>query len=143
MFQGEFSNNMDEKGRVSIPAAFRDALKNCYGEPQIVITRSHNSPNLVAYPLREWKRLLTRVNGMSASKQLAAFKRAIIGAAQEYTPDRQGRVLLPPVLRSYASLVHAISFAGTGELFEIWDSAAWAAQLDADLLLLQDFELDA
>jgi len=141
MFQGEFSNNMDEKGRVSIPAAFRDALKTCHADTNIVITRSHNSPNLIAYPMREWKRLLGRVDGMQPSKQVAAFRRAVIGSAQEYTPDRQGRVLLPQVLRDHAKLSRSSHFIGTGEIFEIWDSESWAKQLDADLMLLQDFEL--
>lgn len=141
MFQGEFSNNMDDKGRVSIPAAFRDALKSCHADSNIVITRSHNSPNLIAYPMREWKRLQARVNAMQPSKQVAAFRRTVIGSAQEYSPDRQGRVLLSPVLRDYATLARSVHFAGTGEIFEIWDSEAWAKQLDADLMLLQDFEL--
>ncbi|TLS77102.1 division/cell wall cluster transcriptional repressor MraZ [Mariprofundus erugo] len=141
MFQGEFSNNMDDKGRVSIPAAFRDALNSCHADNTLIVARSHNSPNLVAYPMREWKRLLARVNAMQPSKQVAAFRRAVIGAAQECVPDRQGRVLLSPVLREHASLSRAVHFAGTGELFEIWDSEAWSRQLDADLALLQDFEL--
>jgi len=141
MFQGEFSNNMDEKGRVSIPAAFRDALKNCHADSNIVITRSHNSPNLVAYPMREWKRLQAQINAMGSSKQVIAFRRAVIGSAQEYSPDRQGRVLLSPALRDCASLSRSVRFIGTGEIFEIWDSEAWSRQLDADLVLLQDFEL--
>ena len=141
MFQGEFSNNMDEKGRVSIPAAFRDALKTCHADTDIVVARSHNSPNLVAYPTREWKRLLAKVNAMQPSKQVAAFRRAVISSAQEFSPDRQGRVLLSQVLRDHASLSRSAHFAGTGEVFEIWDSESWAAQLDADMALLQDFEL--
>jgi len=141
MFQGEFSNNMDEKGRVSIPAAFRDELKNGHADTNIVITRSHNSPNLVAYPMREWKRLQAKINAMQPNKQVAAFRRAVISSAQEYSPDRQGRVLLPQSLRDYASLSRSAHFAGTGEKFEIWDSECWARQLDADLMLLQDFEI--
>lgn len=141
MFQGEFSNNMDEKGRVSIPAAFRDTLKTHHADSSLVITRTPQSRCLVAYPMREWKRLQARINAMQPSKELRAFKRIVISSAQEFTPDRQGRVLLPPALRDYASLARNIHFAGTGEVFEIWDREAWDKEMEAALQLARDFEL--
>jgi len=141
MFQGEFSNNMDDKGRVSIPAAFRDTLKSHYSESTLVITRTPQSRCLVAYPMREWKRLQARINAMQPSKELRAYTRIVISSAQEFTPDRQGRVLLPPALRDYASLSRAVHFAGTGEIFEIWDKEAWDKEIEAALQLAQDFEL--
>ncbi|ATX78851.1 MraZ protein [Mariprofundus aestuarium] len=141
MFQGEFSNNMDDKGRVSIPAAFRDALKSCHAEESIIITRTPHSRCLVAYPIREWKRLQTRINATPSSEALRAYKRIVISSAQEFSPDRQGRVLLSAALREYASLDRAVQFAGAGETFEIWDKGSWDRQLEADLALAQNFEL--
>lgn len=140
MFQGEFSNNMDDKGRVSIPAAFRDTLKSHHADTSLVITRTPQSRCLVAYPMREWKRLQARINAMPPSKELRAYKRIVISSAQQFAPDRQGRVLLPPALRDYASLDRAVQFAGTGEVFEIWDRQAWDQEIETSLQLAQDFE---
>ncbi len=98
MFQGEFSNNMDDKGRVSIPAAFRDVLKNCHAEGQLIITRTPHSRCLVAYPKREWNRLQKRISATPPSEALRAYKRIVISSAQECLADRQGRVLLSPAL---------------------------------------------
>ncbi|MDX8407165.1 MAG: division/cell wall cluster transcriptional repressor MraZ [Mariprofundaceae bacterium] len=141
MFQGEFSNNMDDKGRVSIPAAFRDVLKSHHADERIVITRSPHLRHLVAYPMREWKRLQARIANTPPSPQLRAFKRIVISSAQEYMPDRQGRVLVAPSMREYADMDRSIQFAGAGETFEIWAKASWDKQLEADLALAQDFEL--
>lgn len=141
MFQGEFSNNMDEKGRVSIPAAFRDTLKSCHAEGSIVITRTPHSRCLVAYPMREWKRLQQKIAATPPSEALRAYKRIVISSAQEFLPDRQGRVLLSAALRDYAMLDRAVQFLGAGETFEIWDKGGWDKQLEADLALAQNFEL--
>ncbi|MDQ6993097.1 MAG: division/cell wall cluster transcriptional repressor MraZ [Mariprofundus sp.] len=141
MFQGEFSNNMDDKGRVSIPASFRDVLNNCHADGKITITRSHNTPCLIAYPTREWNRLQNVIKEMPANIK-RHYIRAVITPSQSFTPDRQGRVLLAAGLREHASLSRSVHFAGTGETFEIWDKSCWDAQLQADLLALQDFELD-
>jgi len=141
MFQGEFSNNMDEKGRVSIPAPFRDTLKTHHADGHLVITRSHNTGCLIAYPTREWKRLQIAIKDMPA-KLKPHFKRAVITPSQLFSPDKQGRVLLAGVLREHASLSRSVHFAGTGETFEIWDKVSWDKQLATDLAALQDFELD-
>ncbi len=142
MFQGEHNNNMDEKGRVSIPASFRDALKNFHGESAIIITRTPHSRCLVAYPMREWRQLQKKIAATPPSEKLRAYKRIVISSAQEFLPDRQGRVLLSAALREYASLDRAVQFAGAGETFEIWDKGSWEKQLEADLSLAQGFELD-
>ncbi|MDQ6998165.1 MAG: division/cell wall cluster transcriptional repressor MraZ [Mariprofundus sp.] len=141
MFQGEFSNNMDEKGRVSIPAPFRDTLRTHHTDGQLFITRSHNTDCLIAYPTREWKRLQAAVKEMPA-KLRPHFKRAVITPSQLFSPDKQGRILLACALRQHASLSRSVHFAGTGETFEIWDKASWDKQLVTDLAALQDFELD-
>ena len=140
MFQGEFSNNMDEKGRVSVPAAFRDALKNFHGEGTIVVTRTPHYRCLVAYPIREWKRLQKRISEAQPSRELRAYKHVVFSSAQEFLPDRQGRVLLSPALRDYATLGRSVQFVGDGETFQIWDREAWAGQLEAALELAQDYE---
>jgi len=141
MFQGEFSNNMDDKGRVSIPASFRDVLNTCHADGKIIITRSHNTPCLIAYPTREWKNLQAAIKTMPAHLK-RHFIRAVITPSQTFAPDKQGRVLLAGVLRQHATLSRSVLFAGTGETFEIWDKDCWDNQLQEDLLALKDFELD-
>jgi MraZ protein len=141
MFQGVFSNNMDDKGRVSIPAPFRESLKAHHADGLLVITRSHNTPCLIAYPTREWKRLQAAIKDMPAGLK-PHFKRAVITPSQTFSPDRQGRVLLAGELRGHARLSRSVHFAGTGETFEIWDKASWDKQLEASLTALRDFELD-
>ncbi|MCF6208334.1 MAG: division/cell wall cluster transcriptional repressor MraZ [Ghiorsea sp.] len=143
MFQGEYTNNMDDKGRVNIPAPFRDVLLKNYDDSFIVVTRDPYAPCLRAYPQREWKRLLAKVSAKpSNDRTVIAFKRTVISSAQEYAPDKQGRVLIPQNLRDYASLSKGCVFAGSLDTFEIWDVSAWDAQLASSLSLLQDMDLD-
>jgi MraZ protein len=66
----------------------------------------------------------------------------VISSAQEYHPDKQGRVLIPQTLRTYAGMTKAAVFAGSVNTFEIWDATAWDAQLASSLALLQDQDLD-
>ena len=141
MFQGEFSNNMDEKGRVSIPAPFRDTLKTDHADGLLVITRSHNTGCLIAYPTREWKRLQRVIQDMPSNIR-PHFKRVVITPSQTFSPDKQGRILLAGVLREHARLSRSVHFAGTGETFEIWDKASWDKQVESSFLALQDFDLD-
>ena len=143
MFQGEYTNNMDDKGRVNIPAPFRDVLLKNYDDSSIVVTRDPYSPCLRAYPQREWKRLLAKVSARSSNdRAVIAYKRTVISSAQEYAPDKQGRVLIPQNLRDYASISKGTVFAGSLDTFEIWDVSAWDAQLASSLSLLQDMDLD-
>jgi len=141
MFQGEFSNNMDEKGRVSIPAPFRDTLKTHHTDGQLVITRSHNTACLIAYPTREWKRLQIAIKEMPAEFR-AHFKRVVFSPSQVFSPDKQGRILLAGVLREHASLSGSVQFAGIGETFEIWNKDNLDKQMESSFAALQDFELD-
>ncbi len=141
MFQGEFGNNMDDKGRVSIPAAFREVLKNCHAENQLIITRTPHFRCLVAYPKREWNRLQKRISSTPPSESLRAYKHIVYSSAQEFMPDRQGRVLLSPALRDYASLSRNVQFVGDGETFQIWDKSGWDERLEAALALAKNFEL--
>ena len=143
MFQGEYTNNMDDKGRVNIPAPFRDVLQKSYNQPAIIIARDPQTLCLRAYPQQEWKRLLAKVGARPSSDRVVqAFKRTVISSAQEYFPDKQGRVLIPQNLRDYAGAGKSIVFAGSVDTFEIWDATAWEAQLASSLALLQNQDLD-
>ncbi len=143
MFQGEYTNNMDDKGRLNIPAPFRDVLQKNYNEPVIIVARDPQSACLRAYPLQEWKRLLANIGAKPSSDRVVqAFKRTVISSAQEYQPDKQGRILIPQNLRAYAGMSKATVFAGSVNTFEIWDARGWEAQLASSRALLQDQDLD-
>jgi len=143
MFQGQFTKNMDEKGRISIPATFREALKHYYDDERVIITRDAQDTCLRGYPMQEWNKLLQRFSNQPASKrEIKAFARVVISAASEHAPDRQGRILVPPTLRDYSKLNKAAMFSGTMKTFELWDKSLWDAETESSLAVLRDADLD-
>ena len=127
MFRGSFVHAVDPKGRVSVPSRFRDVIVATHDE-RVVITnfRFEDMPCLEVFPHTAWQRL---EENMSLQPQfdpkVQAFTRYYIANAQEAQVDKQGRILLPPSLRSYAKLNDAVTFAGAGAKFQIWDRANW------------------
>ena len=143
MFQGEHTNNMDDKGRVSIPASFRETLKQRYDDDRIIITRDYDGC-LRGYPPKEWERRVIdkiRSRGMSDPK-VRAFERFVVSAATACTPDKQGRILIPPTLRAHSGLNKSVVFAGMTYYFEIWAQSRWTAVLQQAQELLKSGELD-
>jgi len=139
MFQGEFKNAMDAKGRVNIPAAFRDTLRTRYGSEEVIVTRDFDGC-LHAYPPKEWERdVLSVVRGKpSTDAWRRSFERFVVSPAVTCVPDKQGRILLPPTLREYADLDKTVLFAGGAGHFEIWDVTRRDAQLEKDLAMLRN-----
>ncbi len=138
MLQGEFTSQMDTKGRICIPASLRDSLQAQYGEQAFVLSRDYRDPCLRAYPLEEWQQLQQRLSQQANENTVVrAFKRIVVGAAQALNPDRQGRILIPQQLRQYAQLQKNILFCGTSESFEIWDQQTWNEQFQQALNILQ------
>jgi len=143
MFQGQFTKNMDEKGRISIPAPFRDALRQYYDDERIIITCDAQNACLRGYPLQEWSKLLQRFSEQpSGKREIKAFARIVISAATEHLPDKQGRILIPQTLRDYSSLNKSAMFSGTMKTFELWDKSLWDAETEASLAILRDAELN-
>lgn len=138
MFQGEFENTMDSKGRISIPASFRDALKRRYDDESVVVTRDYDGCVRV-YPPKEWERVvLAEVRDKPIDDPwVRAFERFVISPAITCQPDRQGRVLISAVLREHAGLKKKVVFAGGANHFEIWDAEARQQQLEQDLAILR------
>jgi len=136
MFLGGHANTMDDKGRVNIPACFRDVLRSQYDDERIIVTRDLLDDCLRAYPMAEWQTWLDKLRQLpSSNRAVRRIHRRVVSAAVEFTPDRQGRVLIPAPLRQQATLDKMIHFAGTNNTFEIWDSAAWQQEIslaDAD-----------
>jgi len=119
MFRGRSEQTIDTKGRVILPVKFREILLRKY-DNTIVLTNFDTC--LIAYPLEEWVDVEDKIRKLpSGNKQVRTFKRFIISGASECTVDKQGRMLVPPSLKTYAQLEKDIVIAGQINHFEIWN----------------------
>ena len=127
MFRGRFEHTIDPKGRVSIPAKFRELLSEKYDD-RIILTNFDRC--LVAYPYEEWRSVEEKIGSLSmVKKEVKAFQRFFISGAAECPIDKLGRVLIPPTLRDYALLEKDVIFAGMGKMFELWSRERWAEEI--------------
>ncbi|WP_018921351.1 division/cell wall cluster transcriptional repressor MraZ [Salsuginibacillus kocurii] len=125
MFIGEFNHQIDDKGRLILPAKFRDGL----GAP-FVITRGMDHC-LFVYPYEEWKTLEQKVKQLPLTRKDArAFSRFLFSGAAEVKPDKQGRVPIPASLRTYAELSGECVIVGVSTRVEIWSASKWEAYVD-------------
>ena len=146
MFRGANSIHLDAKGRIAIPARYRDRLSDiCNG--RMVVTKNPyelDTPNLLLFPLHNWEDFEEQVRALPSSKKAyRLFKRVTIGSAKEVDVDGNGRLLLPAELRDFAGLSKSLMLVGQGETFQIWDEAQWKAQEADDLSVLADEEFDS
>ncbi len=124
MFWGEYSHQLDEKGRLIIPIRYRTYLM-----PQAVLTRGLDH-NLVIYPHDTWRTLSEHLNQMPITHAPArALRRLLFSGAVELSLDRQGRMLVPGYLRDYASLDTEVLMAGMETYVELWEPSHWRATL--------------
>jgi MraZ protein len=141
VLMGEYKHVIDSKGRLIIPAKFRDQL----GTP-FVITRGLDGC-LFGYPQTEWQSLEAKLKTLPLTKRDArAFVRFLYSAATECVLDKQGRVNIPPVLRKHADLTKDCVIIGVSNRFEIWSADRWqsysgdtAANFDE---IAEDLEID-
>jgi MraZ protein len=120
MFLGTYAPKLDEKGRIILPAKFRDELA-----AGVVITRGQEHC-LYVYSSREFERVLEKVSqGPVTDKDTRDYQRGLLSGAIQELPDKQNRVTLPVILREYAGLEHDLTVIGAGNRAEIWDTSAW------------------
>lgn len=127
LFQGEFNNAIDAKGRASIPARFRETLSSTYGDDRLVVTPSDDG--LAAYPVKEWEKVLDRFEALEDSPFKDAVNLALISPAVECSFDRQGRIQLTKAQRTYAGLeseIREIVVVGSIDKIMIWNRAKHA-----------------
>lgn len=123
MFTGSYFYAMDKKGRVSIPARYREILKE-RGDRQIVLTNFDGY--LLAFPQSEWLQIESELAKKALfDKEVRAFQRFLISGVEVCPLDRQGRILVPPNLREYARLTRDVCLVGAIRSFEIWDRQAY------------------
>ncbi|MFB0506990.1 MAG: division/cell wall cluster transcriptional repressor MraZ [Thermodesulfobacteriota bacterium] len=127
MFRGRHEHTIDPKGRVSIPAKFREVLGKKYDE-RLVITNFDGC--LVAYPHEEWILLEEKASSLSmVKKETRAFMRFFYSSAIECTLDKQGRILIPQTLREYADLDKEVVLVGQLRKIEIWSKKRWSEEI--------------
>ncbi len=120
MLLGEFKHNLDIKGRMAIPAKFRDKL-----EAGAIITRGIDNC-LFVFANNEWEILAKKLVALPlAQANSRAFARLMLAGATDVELDGQGRILIPDYLRKYAGLSKSVIVAGLYNRIEIWDEAAW------------------
>jgi MraZ protein len=124
MFMGEYTHALDDKGRLTIPAKFREEL--AYGA---VLTRGYDK-SLILYTADGFKRIAERAEALSPTDpENRALLRLTYSGASEAAPDRQGRILVPPFLREYAGITGECVIVGVGHAIEIWSQEGWTQQL--------------
>ncbi|HWO77854.1 MAG TPA: division/cell wall cluster transcriptional repressor MraZ [Bacillus sp. (in: firmicutes)] len=120
MFMGEYHHNIDQKGRIIIPARFREDLGEAF-----VLTRGLDQC-LFGYPQQEWKAMEEKMKGLPLTKKDArAFTRFFFSGASECEIDKQGRINIPQTLLQYAKLEKECVVVGVSSRIEIWSKPVW------------------
>jgi len=134
MLRGRTDQTIDPKSRIILPKQFRKYLLDEHGNT-LVLTNFDNC--VLAFPKEEWLDFEDRLNKLpSGDRNVRAYKRFLLSGATECTFDRQGRLLIPPSLKTYANLQRDVVIIGLSDRFEIWDKKRFDAGLDQ----IKDFE---
>jgi MraZ protein len=120
MLIGEYQHNIDPKGRVIVPAKFREDLGDSF-----YITKGLDGC-LFVLSLDGWTKLQEKVSAMPISKA-RGLQRFFFSGAVEAEPDRQGRILIPQPLRDYAGLEKDVTFIGASNRAELWNTEHWSS----------------
>ena len=124
MFLGTHAPLLDDKGRLVLPAKFREGLA-----AGLVLTKGQER-SIVVWPAAEFASYAERLNEASRSDaQVRAYLRVLFSSAFDEIPDRQGRITVPPALREYAGLHREVVVVGNGSTVEMWDASAWNSYL--------------
>ena len=124
MFYGEYTHSIDRKGRLILPARFREAAKES-GTERFFLTRGLDRC-IFMFSEDEWRSQEQKFKGMSFTKQEArSFNRMFFAGAVDVIPDRQGRFIIPPYLKDFANIKRDTIIVGVSNRIEIWDSGTW------------------
>lgn len=132
-FLGTHTPKLDDKGRLVLPAKFREGFAS-----GLVLTKGQDRA-IVVWPAAEFAAYAERLNDASRSDpRVQAYQRVLFSGAFDEIPDRQGRITVPPALREYAGLDRDVVVVGKNTTAEIWDAAAWNAYLAAQETAFSD-----
>jgi MraZ protein len=125
MFLGTHSPRLDDKGRLFLPAKYREELSG-----GLVITKGQERC-LYVFPLAEFQRITEALRAAPVTaKAVRDYSRVFFASASDELPDKQGRITIPPALRGYAGLDRDCVVIGANTRLEIWDSQAWETYLE-------------
>lgn len=126
VFLGEYRHAFDDKGRIAMPARFREELGS-----RFIVTKGLEHC-LFVYTLEEWQRLEEELRRLPFTKgDVRAFLRFLFAGAVEAEPDRQGRIMIPTALRQHAQLEKEAVVIGVSNRIEIWSPLNWATYQEA------------
>jgi MraZ protein len=129
-FSGKYYYTVDPKGRIIIPAPFREIIASNYSS-KLYITNAPFDKCLFIYPMEEWNKLQEQIRTKPKSDEaIRFFLRRVIASATETEMDRQGRILVPIALREDASINSNVVMAGQIERIELWDRSEWDVLFD-------------
>jgi MraZ protein len=124
VFLGTHSPRLDDKGRLILPAKFRDKLAG-----GLVVTRGQER-SLFIYPMAAFEQRVAELSGTPVTnKQSRDFLRVLLAGASDEVPDKQGRITIPAGLRGYAGLDRDLAVIGAGDHVEVWDAGTWESYL--------------
>jgi len=120
VFLGEYQHSVDDKGRLVMPSKFRLRL-----DDGCVVTKGQEHC-LYVFPQDRWETEVARVNSLPrTNRRNRNYARSFFGAASDQDLDKQGRIQIPPALRSFADLGKDVVIVGVADWIEIWDTEAW------------------
>lgn len=126
MFMGEYNHSIDQKGRIIVPAKFREEL----GE-EFVMTLGLDGC-LFVYPTSEWETFVEQLKKLPGNREVRQLQRYFLAGATNCEVDKQGRILIPAKLREHAGLEKEVVFVGVLGKIEVWSKERWDANNDFD-----------
>ncbi len=125
MFLGEYQHSLDVKGRITVPAKFREQLGD-----RFVVTKGLENC-IFLYPLIEWNTIENKLRSLPFTRaDVRSFARFFFSGASELEVDKQGRTVLPANLRDYAQIDKDLIIIGVGSRAEIWSVESWEKYID-------------
>ena len=126
MFTGEYNHTIDPKGRLIVPARFREEL----GEAFMITNGNDGCLNI--YPEKAWETFLEKLQLLTNTEDKRKIVRSFVSKANRVEVDKQGRILIPTALRGYAGLEKDVVLAGAIDKIEVWDKKRWDKETDTD-----------
>jgi MraZ protein len=140
VFRGQFVHTLDSKGRISLPARFRDALE-ASGDARLVVTKALFEPCLHMHSFLGWQAFEEQISNLpSLDPHIVRFRRLYISPAVDLEMDGAGRILLPPDFRKKAELEKEALWAGMGRTAELWSKARFDEVMTMTEAELSDFK---
>lgn len=130
MFQGETAITVDDKGRLTIPTAYREQVANECANRLVITYNPFESGSLWLFPQSEWEQVRDQVNALSKVKMAHRdMQMKLVGAAAQVEPDNAARILLPASQRAAAGIEKKAVLLGMGNKFELWSEQAHLAKI--------------